>query len=263
MAEDNGRRSWSAPRAQGAVDAPGLEKRQRRRPTAGSVVRWTVTGLLLASSVVVVGFAGGAQTERDAAVSQGLEGLAEARAASAEAERLQSALPDAKKASRLLSRMATETGTITEVQNTYVQEAGPLSLEGIPVDRQEPTGAIVVYTEEERTAMAQERRDERLLDLDRSLRTLFARASTDDDGINAATDWTGLVEGLSGTEGVGSAVWTATIPSSFDDEQTATVVWTLRSADGTVLAWATADYRFADGRFGDLRVMSAILAEEG
>ena len=261
MAEDSGRRSWSAPDAQRVNDTPRAEQRRRRRPTAGSVARWTVTGLLLASSVVVVGFAGGAQTEREAAVSQGLEGLSEARAASAEAERLQAALPDAKKASRLLSRMATETATITDTQNTYVQEAGPLSLDGIAVDRQEPTGKIIVYTEEERTAMAQERRDERLLDLDRSLRTFFDRSSTDDEGVNAASDWTGLVEGLSGMEGVGSAVWTATIPSSFDDEQTATVVWTLRSADGTVLAWATADYRFADGRFGDLRVMSAIPVE--
>lgn len=261
MAQDQERRSWAAPKAR-EPERQEQPERARKRPSTGSVVRGCVTGLLLAATVVVIGFAGGAQDAKDAAVSEGLTGLSEAKDRIVRADKLKAELPDAKEAARLFSRMASDVETIASVQNLYVQEAGALSLDGIPVDRQEPNGDIVAYTQEERTAMAQDRRDQKLADLDRSLKTFFDRSSVDDDGVNAAADWTGLVEGLSAREDVGSSVWTASLPSSFDDERRAHVVWTVTSAGGDVLGWATAEYRVSDGRFSDLRVMSAIASEE-
>lgn len=236
------------------------QPKRSAKAVAGTVARWTGVTVLTLGSLGLFGIAGMIDAEQNAQLEALAEDLPSANQRINSAVKMQEDLPTPIAAERMLNRATADAEGVAAAQTQYLVHAGPLSLEGIPVDELQPDGKTYVFTEEERIEMAEKRRAEGIKGLDRQLTQFFAATSVDDEDFNAAGSWLDAVSGLGDQEGVPTYVWTASPVIGFDEYRMAPVTWTLSDADDKVIAWATAEYRIADGRFIDLTIYTA---EEG
>lgn len=247
---------------EGASVAPAPEPK-RRLVTVGGVLRWTGATVLLVTALGLFGAAGTITSIHEADLAERGAGVAVAQERITNAEKAEAALPVLAAAVRSLVRAGEDVKSVAAVQNTYLANSGPISLEGIPLDVMLPDGKIQVYTEEERTAMAQKIRDDAIKGLDRTLTQFFSATATDGSGMNAASDWSPEVEGLLDRDDVSGYRWVPLEVTGFDSSLKAVTGWLLKDADGALAGWATASYSFKDNRFSDLRIYTVAQGEEG
>lgn len=260
MTEEHGAPSWSSGRLGGgdipASDAPQRPRRSARS-VAGTAARWTGTGLMALAGLGLLGAAGTIVAEHEAELASIAAPAKDARQHAKDLRTAEASLPDEATAKRALS-VAQESATrAAELQNSYLTARAPLSLDGIPTQELQPDGKTKVFTEEERIKMAEDRRADETAGVSRSLASLFDPLSTDADGLDASSDWALGSEALSGADGLWDAHWTASSALQILADGTTPFVWELVSSDGSVLAWATADYDHKTTRFSDLVVSTA------
>ena len=230
------------------------DRRPRRRPTLGGVLRWSATGALCVGALVLFAAAGSISETHEADLRERGEGIADARDRIMAAEIGVETVPAEAVAKGWLLAATTVGETITKVQNTFAVNTGPLDLTDIPVEVMTPIGLIQVYTEDERIAMAEEVRASKINGLDRQLLPLFTPESTDPTGMNAASNWALGLSSFEDDATLAGYTWSSPAVGWFDQSGHSRVVWELRTPDGDLTAWAVATFDHKAVKFTDLAV---------
>lgn len=194
---------------------------------------------VLGVSMMVVGASASASAQDETA--QLVQASQEARTQAATAESLRQALPTGREGARLLERAGQAASESAEAQNGLLEEAGPLSMEGVPT-HEEPQGAQRRGEElspEQRRAIAEDNRNARISEYEAVMRTSFLETGDDFDVLAPWHEQVSMTEDHSPDR----LQWSASQPASFDSSGKAEVVWVLESEDEDApLGWVSAVY---------------------
>lgn len=228
----------------------------------GAPLRWSGVGALLVASVLLLGVAGSVGVDNEAELAQGVPAI------KADIERTIAAEDDLAnmftidEATLLLDQMVMVGGNVAKLQNTYLAEAGPLTLEGIPkVEGGDTSSFDRTLTEDERWELAKTQRENTLLSLSQRLMPYFT-SNTDESakGFVPASNWFQALE----TKGLvaGDYQWSTAAPKVFSPEGTVEMVWELRSKDGNKLAgWVSAHFEPIPKKLMDARIGTVLTGD--
>lgn len=252
-------------RGPGDTSITGRDKSASRRAGGGwktlllRVAYWSGTALGILGGLVLLVVAAAINSHHQSQLTDQAQDGFDAQRNISVAEQGLEDLPSEEEAGRWL-RQATSVGeTVAEVQNTYLEQAGPLSLDGLPErtpglgERDEcvtylderPTSPRE-YTNEELTTCAQALRESEIGGLDRHLTPHFAAHVRDDDGLNAVSQWHSEVAALDELEEGAFAAdytWTSHEAKVFERDGSIPMVWTLAHEEtGQMVAWMHGTY---------------------
>lgn len=264
-----------------AVDAEDEGKKKKREPWSREKkrkalftgLRWSGVVAALTASVLMLGTASGIQSENQAEINKNISKIRAEQSRLDKATYAKEDLPEKSDARRSIGRAEEAAASVAEHQNSYLDNTGPLSLEGIPTTDKddpdkEPGTRVHTYTEKERQQLAQERRDAQVAEAKRSLTPYFDASSRDDTGADATEPWHRQVTTLQtrgDTVSLATYQWSTPAIQAFSPDGSVEVLWLLtehgedKAADAVSpsaapLAWARATYNPTTGTFEHLSV---------
>ncbi|MFE1170361.1 hypothetical protein [Nocardiopsis sp. NPDC058789] len=223
------------------------------------VAYWSGTGLGVVGGLTLLVVAAAINSHHQSQLADQAQDGFDAQRNISVAEQGLEDLPSEEEAGRWLSQATSVGATVAEVQNTYLEQAGPLSLDGLPErtpglgERDEcvtylderPTSPRE-YSNEELTTCAQALREAEIGGLDRHLTPHFAAHVRDDDGFNAVAQWHSGVAALDELEEGAFAAdysWTVHEAKVFERDGSIPMVWTLTHEEtGQLVAWMHGTY---------------------
>lgn len=257
-----------------APKKPRRTKAQRRALIAG-VSRWTGTGLACLVALVLFAMAGSMSSYHEQELVEQYQGVTDQETRARAATQAERELPEGQQGSRNLDAALGSAKAISEIQNTYLSETGPVSLDGIPKAEEqtgrepdddeyicsepEPGKRAKTYTKEERLDCAERRRADTLSGQGRKLETYFAQSALDQTGFTAATPWHESVSTLPDGEETSLAdySWKPSSEAVFDEHGNISLTWTLVDDTGTTAALLTGTYDPVSKKFGSLALTTA------
>lgn len=261
-------------------DAPVAPKKPRRtkaqrRVLIGRIARWTGTGLAGLGALVLFAMAGSISSYHTNEMVEQYTSVTDQENRLRAASQAERELPEGQQGSRNLDAALGSAKTVSDIQNIYLTETGPVSLDGIPTaevqtgrepDDDEyicsepaPGTRAKTYTEEERLECAERRRADVLSGQGRKLETYFAQSALDQSGFTAATPWHESVPTLpdAKTTTLKGYTWTPSSEAVFDEHGNISVTWTLSDDKGATAALLTGVYDPVSKKFGSLTLAVA------
>lgn len=223
------------------------------------IVYWSGTGLFFLGGLVLLVIAGAISSFHQSQLEEQAQDGFDAQRNISVAEQGLEDLPGEEEAHHWLSQATTVGEAVTEAQNTYLEQSGPLPLDDLPTEtpgvgeRDECVSSLDErparpreYTNEELTACAEGLRQAEIGGLDRQLTPHFAAHVRDDNGFNAVSQWHSEVTFLDELEDEASAAdytWTAHEARVFERDGMIPMVWTLTHDEtGQTIAWMHGTY---------------------
>lgn len=153
-------------------------------------------------------------------------------------------LPNHRQAERLMDRAQEAGGEIATVQNTYLEQTGPVLAESAPEIDPRTAGQAQphVYTPEERQAAAERLRVEAISSAQRAMRAQLDPVLTDGVDLDASGPWYEAAGLGTGTVALRGFVWSVSEVHDLDKAGMIDLVWTLRDEAGTDLAWVMGQF---------------------
>lgn len=248
--------------------------REKKRSVLFTSLRWTGVATALIGAIVMFSASGAIHSANDEEIAHNATKIR------AEQERLDTAvyakedLPEDTEAKRSIGRAEEAASSVATYQNTYLENTGSLSLKGIPTtDKDDPDKTpgtrVREYTEKERQALAQERRDAQVGEAQRSLVPYFDASSRDSKGVNATEPWyefVSTVETKGGTVSLAQYRWSTPAIQAFSPDGSVEVLWLLTeqgedadaedalAPDAQPLGWVRATYNPITSTFEHLSV---------
>lgn len=258
--------------------------REKKRSALFTGLRWSGVVAALVASVLMVGTASGIQSENQAEINKNISEIRAEQARLDKATYAKEDLPEESDARRSIGRAEEAAASVAGYQNTYLDNTGPLSLEGIPTTdkddpNKEPGTRVRTYTEKERQKLAQDRRNAQVAEAKRSLTPYFDASSRDATGVDATEPWHRQVTTMQ-TEGdtvsLAEYEWSTPAVQAFSPDGSVEVLWLLTKPSGndndkdkdkaekkgadavspsaSPAAWARATYNPITGTFEHLSV---------
>jgi len=259
------------------------DRRQKRRVLIGRISRWASAGFLALVALVLFAMAGSIGAYNLDELKDDYTAVTDEEDRARQAQQFERDLPRKQEGSRLLDAATSSAKAVADIQNTYLDETGPVSLKGIPkkesqgsetvheenddgeyvCSEPEPGKRAKKYTKKERVECAEQRRADNLSGLGRKLEPYFMASARDEDGFNAATPWFESVDSLPDAEksSLADRTWTSNSDAVFTEEGFVTITWSLRDDDDSELARITGVYDPVTKKFGSMSLSEA--ATEG
>lgn len=261
-------------------DTPVASKKPRRtkaqrRVLIGRIARWTGTGLAGLGALVLFAMAGSISSYHTNEMVEQYTSVTDQENRLRAASQAERELPEGQQGSRNLDAALGSAKTVSDIQNTYLIETGPVSLEGIPkaevqtgrepdedeyiCSEPEPGKRAKTYTKEERLDCAERRRADTLSGQGRKLETYFAQSALDQTGFTAAMPWHESVSTLPDGEETSLAdySWKPSSEAVFDEYGNISLTWTLVDDQGATTALLTGTYDSVSKKFGSLALTTA------
>lgn len=257
-----------------AAKKPRRTKAQRRKLVA-RISRWTGAGVLTLVALVLFAMAGSISTYHTDEMVKRYTGVTDQEDRLRAASQAERDLPEGQEGSRNLDAALGSAKTVADIQNVYLTETGPVSLDGIPkaevqtgrepdddeyiCSEPAPGKRAKTYTQEERVECAERRRADNLSGQGRKLEAYFAQSALDQTGFTASTPWHESVSTLPDDEknSLAGYSWKPSSEAVFDENGVIDVTWTLVDDKGAIVAFVTSTYDPVSKKFGSMEFTTA------
>lgn len=249
------RQGASEPEPAGELERPGLFARS---PKLRKISAYGGSAVMAVAALIIFSYSSSVSTAHEEALYEQAQPVGDAQSRIDHAQDGEAFLPDDTQAQQRLGQ-ADEIGhNVEQLQNLYLEHAGPLVWQDIPeideemrqtMHRPEPR------TREEREEVAQQDRDEDLRGVQRRLHTAFDHDSRDAEGFTAAGRWdeqTPAVDDEDGTVSLMSYSWDYQDAQLYNQRGEIEAVWLLRDSEGETLAWVKGLFNPQSRLFEDL-----------
>lgn len=227
-----------------AEEAAKKKKKVEAKSTAITVGSLSLAAVLGATSLFVASAADSESAAHDEAVLEATDPIADVQQRLNQAEDGEAMLPDGTRANRWIEQAEEAAESVAEVQNTYLDETGPLFVEGVPRysedmpvhlapeerESDEDTAEEWRLSDEERLEIAQQNREQALAGLSRRLSPYFDSDSRASDEFNPVTRWHDHIESIDDVDGeisLANYSWVYDQEYFYDQHGYVKVVWCL------------------------------------